>query len=68
MERFDGTLGERRTEPVSFDLEEGVKPNHHRSFSVPQIHKEVKKKDLHSLCHLGGTRVSANINELHPHL
>jgi hypothetical protein len=35
---FDGTLGDWKTKPVSFQLKEGVSPYHGRAFPVPKIH------------------------------
>jgi hypothetical protein len=32
---FDGTLGDWKTKPVSFQLKEGVSPGHGRAFPVP---------------------------------
>jgi len=51
---FDGTLGDWRTEPVSFQLKEGVKPYHGRAFPVPRIHKETLMKEVQRQCELGG--------------
>jgi hypothetical protein len=33
---FDGTLGDWKTKPVSFELKEGVSPYHGRAFPVPK--------------------------------
>jgi hypothetical protein len=33
---FDGTLGDWKTEPVSFELKEGSKPYHGRAYPIPQ--------------------------------
>ena len=41
---FDGTLGDWKTEPVSFELKEGAKPYHGRPYPVPKVHKETIKK------------------------
>jgi hypothetical protein len=35
---FDGTLGNWKTKPVSFQLKEGVSPYHGRAFPVPKVH------------------------------
>ncbi len=35
---FDGTLGDWKTKPVSFQLKEGVTPYHGQAFPVPKIH------------------------------
>ena len=61
-ELFDGTLGDWKTKPVSFELKEGTKPFHGRPFPVPRVHKEKIIKELHRLCELGGgVGVSARI-------
>ena len=52
-ELFDGTLGDWITEPVSFELKEGTKPYHGRSFRVPKSRKETTIKELNMLCDLG---------------
>ena len=50
---FDGTLGEWKTEPISFKLKEGSKPYHGRAFPIPQVHKETVRKEIKRLCELG---------------
>ncbi len=40
---FDGTLGDCKTKPVSFQLKEGVSPNHGQVFPVPKIHTPIKE-------------------------
>ncbi len=50
---FDGTLGDWKTKPVSFELKEGVSPYHGRAFPVPKVHKETIKKEVERLCQLG---------------
>jgi hypothetical protein len=37
---FNGTLGDWKTKPVSFQLKEGVSLYHSQAFPVPKIHKE----------------------------
>ena len=39
-ELFDGTLGDWRTEPVSFELKPGATPFRGRAFPVPKLHKK----------------------------
>ena len=46
---FDGTLGQWRTEPVTFELKEGAVPHSQRHFPVPHIYKETFKKELDRL-------------------
>jgi hypothetical protein len=50
---FDGTLGDWKTKPVSFQLKEGVSPYHGRVFPVPKIHKDTIIKEVERLCKLG---------------
>jgi hypothetical protein len=35
---FDGTLGDWKTKPVSFQFKEQVSPDHGQAFPVPKIH------------------------------
>jgi len=50
---FDGTLGAWKTTPVTFELKEGVKPYHGRTFPIPHFHKETIMKEIKRLCELG---------------
>jgi hypothetical protein len=50
---FDGTLGDWKTTPVAFDLKEGAKPYHGRTFPIPHFHKETIMKEIKRLCELG---------------
>jgi hypothetical protein len=50
---FDGTLGDWKTKPVSFQLKEGVSPYHGRAFPVLKVHKETIIKEVERLCKLG---------------
>jgi hypothetical protein len=50
---FDGTLGDWKTKPVSFQLKEGVSPYHGRAYPVPKVHKETIIKEVERLCQLG---------------
>ena len=52
-ELFDGTLGDWKTDPVSFELKEGAKPYHGRSYPVPKAYKETTIKELNRLVTLG---------------
>ncbi len=49
---FDGTLGDWKTKPVSFQLKEGVSPYHGQAFPVPKIHKDTIMKEVERLCQL----------------
>jgi len=49
---FDGTLGDRQTGPVSFELKPDAKPSHSRAFPVPPIHIKTLKKGSHTLVEL----------------
>jgi hypothetical protein len=46
---FDGTLGDWKTKPVSFQLKEGVSPYHGQAFPVPKIHKDTIMKEVERL-------------------
>jgi hypothetical protein len=50
---FDGTLGDWKTKPVSFQLKEGVSPYHGRAFPVPKIYKDTIMKEVERLYKLG---------------
>ncbi len=50
---FDGTLGDWKTKPVSFQLKEGVSPYHGQAFPVTKIHKDILIKEVERLCKLG---------------
>ncbi len=50
---FDGTLGDWKTKPVSFQLKEGASPYHSRAFPVPKIHKDTLIKEVDRLVKLG---------------
>jgi hypothetical protein len=50
---FDGTLGDWKTKPVSFQLKEGVSPYHGQAFTVPKVHKEAIIKKVERLRQLG---------------
>ncbi len=43
---FDGTLGDWKTKPVSFQLKGGVSPYHGQAFPVPKIHKDIIMKEV----------------------
>jgi hypothetical protein len=44
-ELFDGTLGDWKLLPVSFELKEGAKPYHGRPYPIPKIHKATLMKN-----------------------
>jgi hypothetical protein len=50
---FDGTLGDWKLPPVSFELKEGMKPYHGRSYPIPHKHKAVSMKVIKRLCNIG---------------
>eukprot|EP00970_Alexandrium_tamarense_P011131 scaffold2365_cov111-Alexandrium_tamarense.AAC.1 len=54
-ELFDGTLGDRKTSPIQFELKQDAKakPHHGKAFPVPLIHKETLMKDVQRLVDLG---------------
>jgi hypothetical protein len=50
---FDGTLGDWKTNPVSFQLKEGVSPYHGQAFPIPKKHEETLIKEVERLVKLG---------------
>jgi hypothetical protein len=50
---FDGTLGDWKTKPVSFQLKEGVSPYHGQAFPVPKVHNNTIIKEVERLCQVG---------------
>jgi hypothetical protein len=50
---FDGTLGDWKLPPVSFELKEGMKPHHGRPYPIPHKHKAVLMKEIKRLCNIG---------------
>jgi hypothetical protein len=50
---FNGTLGDWKLLPVSFELKEGMKPYHGRPYPILHIHKAVSMKIIKRLCNIG---------------
>ncbi len=50
---FDGTVGDWKLPPVSFELKEGVKPYHGRPYPIMHKHKAVLMKETKQLCNIG---------------
>jgi hypothetical protein len=50
---FDGTLGDWKLTPVSFELKEGTKPYHGRPYPIPYKHKAILMKEIKWLCNIG---------------
>jgi hypothetical protein len=50
---FDGTLGDWKTEPFSFELKKDAKPYHSRAYPIPKVHKETILKEIKRLVELG---------------
>jgi hypothetical protein len=50
---FDGTLGDSKLLPVSFELKEGMKPYHGRLYPILHKHKAVLMKEIKRLCDIG---------------
>jgi hypothetical protein len=50
---FNGTLGDWKLPPVSFELKEGMKPYHGRPYPIPQKHKAILMKEIKWLCNIG---------------
>jgi hypothetical protein len=49
---FDGTLGDWKLPPVSFELKEGMKPYHGRPYPISHKHKAVLMKEIKRLCNI----------------
>ncbi len=47
---FDGTLGDWNLPPVTFELNEGMRPYHGRPYPIPHKHKTVLMKKIKRLC------------------
>jgi len=52
---FDGTLGDWRTKPVSFQLREGASPYHGRAFPVPKKYTKMFSSKNREALQTGGT-------------
>ena len=65
---FDGTLGDWKPEPVSFDLKEGNKPYHGRAYPIPQVHTDIVKTEIERLCKIGVLRWQPASEWVHHHL
>ncbi len=52
-ELFDGTLGDWKLPPNSFELKEGAKPYHGRPNPIPKIHKATLMKEIDPLILIG---------------
>ncbi len=50
---FDGTLGDWKLSPVSFELKEGMKPHHGRPYPIPHKHNAILMKEINCLCNIG---------------
>jgi hypothetical protein len=50
---FNGTLGDWKLPPVSFELQEGMKPYHGRPYPIPHKHKAVLMKEIKWLSDIG---------------
>jgi hypothetical protein len=51
---FNGTLGDWKLPPVSFELKEAIKPYHGRPYPIPHKHKAILMKEIKQLCNIGG--------------
>jgi hypothetical protein len=52
-ELVDGTLGDWKLPPVSFELKEGAKPYNYRPYPIPKIHKATLMKEIDPLISMG---------------
>ncbi len=50
---YDGTLGDLKLQPVSFELKEGMKPYHGWPHPIPHKHKAILMKEIKRLCNIG---------------
>jgi hypothetical protein len=50
---FDGTLGDWKLPPVSFEIKEGMKMYHGRPYPILHKHKAVLMKEIKRLCDIG---------------
>jgi hypothetical protein len=50
---FNGTLGDWKIKPVSFQLKEGVSLYHSQAFPVPKLHKDTLVKEVEKLVNWG---------------
>jgi hypothetical protein len=50
---FNGTLGDWKPPPVSFELKEGMKPYHGRPYPILHKHKAILMKEIKWLCDIG---------------
>ncbi len=50
---FNGTLGDWKLPPVSFELKEGMKPYHGRPYLILHKHKAILMKEIKWLCNIG---------------
>ncbi len=50
---FDGTLGDWKLPPVSFEIKEGMKQYHGRPYPILHKHKAVLMKEIKRLCNIG---------------
>ena len=49
---FDGTLGDWKTDPVSFELKEDSKPYQGRAYPISQKHNATVKTEVKRLCEI----------------
>jgi hypothetical protein len=50
---FNGTLGDWKLPPVSFELKEGMKPFYGMPYPIPHKHKAILMKEIKWLCNIG---------------
>ncbi len=65
-ELFDGTLGDWKTDPVSFKLMEGAKQLHGRSYPVPKAYKDTTIRELNRLVELGVVEFQPGLEKSSP--
>ena len=50
---FNGTLGDWKLPPVSFELKEGITPYHGMPYPIPHKHNAILMKEIKRLCNIG---------------
>jgi hypothetical protein len=50
---LNGTLGDWKLPPVSFELKEGMKLYHGRLYPIPHKHKAILMKEIKPMCNIG---------------
>ena len=57
---FNGTLGDFKTNPISFELKENAKAFHGRPFPIPHVYLETLPREVERLVGLGVLKLKPN--------